>query len=263
MSSKKVAQAAVSIAGVAIGIALYNQIPGAAALPVDVVSPLLFEEAAGTPGAFIYLSNVSPTIFGAPATDFDYHVSPEPALAIEAVQSYASAVASAISDDVLTTFLNVTMAGTMTAEQAADLHWKCNELSGDMAASVDTCATFNAVDKRSVDVSKRSRWGWVRSAAHVANNGAVQILYGALGNAAYANFPSSPRSWCNNADGSNACISWSAVESWNHNYAQQMVSDALSVIDFNSWSAQANRILGSKKRGTADVCISNRADGCT
>lgn len=263
MSGKKVVQAAVSVAGVAIGIALYNQIPGAAALPVDSVSPSLFEEAPGTPGAFIYLSNVSPTIFGADATDFDYHVSPEPSLAIEAIQSYASAVASADPDDVLITFLNVTMAGTMTTDQAADLHWKCNELSGSMAASVDACAAFSAVDEHSVDVQKRSRWSWVRSAAHVANRGAVQILYGALGNAAYANFPSSPRSWCNNADGSNACISWSAVESWNHNYAQQMVSDALSAVDFNQWSAQAYRILGGRKRGAADVCISNRADGCT
>ncbi|KAH0284145.1 hypothetical protein M436DRAFT_40084 [Aureobasidium namibiae CBS 147.97] len=263
MSGKKVVQAAVSVAGVAIGIALYNKVPGATALPVDTVSPSLFEEVPGTPGAFIYLSNVSPTIFGEPATDFDYHVSPEPSLAIEAVQRYASAVASTDTDDILTTFLNVTMAGTMTADQAADLHWKCNELSGTMATSVDACAAFSTIGERSADLEKRSRWSWVRSAAHVANRGAVQILYGALGNAAYANFPSSPRSWCNNADGSNACISWSTVESWNHNYAQQMVSDAMSVVDFNQWSAQANRILGSRKRSAADVCISNRADGCT
>ncbi|KAI5210960.1 hypothetical protein E4T42_03923 [Aureobasidium subglaciale] len=263
MSGKKVAQAAASVAGVAIGIALYNQIPVAAALPVEGASPSLYETSSDTPGAFIYLSNVSPTIFGAPATDFDYHVSPEPALAIEAIQGYASAVSSGVTDDVLTAFLNVTMAGTMTADQAADLNWKCNELSGDMAASVDACAQYSTVQERSVDIEKRSRWSWVRSAAHVANRGAVQILYGALGNAAYANFPSSPRSWCNNADGSNACISWSRVESWNHNYAQQMVSDALGAVDFDNWSAQANRILGSKKRAAADVCISNRADGCT
>ncbi|KAK6008306.1 hypothetical protein QM012_000209 [Aureobasidium pullulans] len=263
MSGKKVVQAAASVAGVAIGIALYNQLPGARALPTAGVGPSLFQESSEVPGAFIYLSSVSPTIFGAPATDFDYHVSPEPAMAIEAIQSYVSAVSSAVTDDVLTTFLNVTMAGTMTAEQAVDLHWKCNELSGDMAASVDSCASFNTVDKRAVDIEERSRWNWMRSASHVANQGAVQILYGALGNAAYANFPSSPRSWCNNADGSNACISWSAVETFTHYFAQQMVSDALSVTDFNRWSVQAQRILGSRKRAAADVCISNRADGCT
>ncbi|CAD0084612.1 unnamed protein product [Aureobasidium vineae] len=207
MSGKKVVQAAASVAGVAIGIALYNQIPGATALPADTVPPCYSREAPGIPRAFIYLSNDLTTVFGAPATDFDYHVSPEPSLAIEAIQSYASAVASAATDDVLTAFLNVTMAGTMTAEQTTDVHWICNELSGDMAANVDSCAAFNAVNERSVDVEKRSRWSWVRSAAHVTKNGAVQILYGALGNAAYANFPSSPRSWSNNADGSNACIS--------------------------------------------------------
>jgi len=35
---KKVVQAAVSVAGVAVGIALYDQILGAAALPVEPVS---------------------------------------------------------------------------------------------------------------------------------------------------------------------------------------------------------------------------------
>lgn len=59
------------------------------------------------------------------------------------------------------------------------------------------------------------------------------------------------------------CISWSKVESFNHYYAQQMVSDALSAVDFNKNSAQANGILGSRKRSGANVCLSNRADGCT
>jgi len=39
-AGKKVVQAAVSVAGVAIGIALYNQISGAAALPAKPVSPV-------------------------------------------------------------------------------------------------------------------------------------------------------------------------------------------------------------------------------
>jgi len=37
-AGKKVVQAAVSISGVAVGIALYNQISSAAALPVEPVS---------------------------------------------------------------------------------------------------------------------------------------------------------------------------------------------------------------------------------
>ena len=80
-----------------------------------------------------------------------------------------------------------------------------------------------------------------------------------LGNAAYASLSSSPRSICDQG----ACFSWSKVEAFNGYLAQQMVQDAISAVDMNSNSAQGDGILGSRKRSGADVCLSNRADGCT
>lgn len=270
MSGKKAVQAVLSIAGVAVGIALSNKISGAAALPTNRSSPALFETTLDVPGAIIYLSNVTPTIFGAPTADFDFHVSPNPGMAIEAVHSFASAVSSGDDHEILTAFLNTTMAGSLTSQKAADLDWKCSELGGAMADNIAICSFESSVAKRSDDVVERSAalekrriWGWIRGNAHVPGHAAVQILYGAFGNVLYANFPGSPRSWCNNADGHNACVSWSNVESWTHSYAREMVADALNSVDFDHNSAQANRVLGSKKRHAADVCISNRAKGCT
>lgn len=214
----------------------------------------------------ILISGTNSTIFGQDATDYDYYLTGSSLAANEAVDKLASAVSTGTEHDILVAFLNSTMAGTMTAEQAGDDAWKCQELTQSMLYEISFCANPTDAEVQgtsSTGIEKRSRWRWLRSARHVASNAAVQILYGALGNAAYANFPSSPRSWCNSANGGNACISWSNVESWNHYYAQTMVSDALSAVDFNHNSAQANGILGSRKRHAADVCISNRADGCT
>ena len=58
------------------------------------------------------------------------------------------------------------------------------------------------------------------------------------------------------------------METFQHYYAQSFVADALTAVDFNSNSAQSDGVLVSKKReikkrSAADVCISNRADGCT
>ena len=218
-------------------------------------------------GQIISISAVNETIFGQDSTRFDYFLTGHSLAATESIKTLASAISGGTEHDIVLAFLNSTMAGTMTAAQAADDTWKCQELSDNMAYTVSVCPNPTSEGPTGEDptsvIEKRGRWSWIRSAKHVASNAAVQILYGALGNAAYANFPSSPRSWCNSANGGNACISWSNVESFQHYFAQSMVSDALSQVDFNHNSAQANGILGSRKRHAADVCISNRADGCT
>ena len=240
----------------------------AAPISTSVGSTELDTSDVNAAGQIISISAVNKTIFGQDSTRFDYFLTGHSLAATESVDTLASAISSGTEHDIVLAFLNSTMAGTMTDAQAADETWKCQELSDNMAYTVSICpdptseADAAAEDSTAL-IEKRGRWSWIRSAKHVASNAAVQILYGALGNAAYANFPSSPRSWCNAANGGNACISWSNVESFQHYFAQSMVSDALSQVDFNHNSAQANGILGSRKRHAADVCISNRADGCT
>jgi hypothetical protein len=242
---------------------------GALAAPVStsVQSTKLDTSDVNAAGQIISISAVNETIFGQDSTRFDYFLTGHSLAATESVATLASAINTGTEHDIVLAFLNSTMAGTMTAAQAADDTWKCQELSDNMAYTVSICPNPTSEESAGEDpaslIEKRGRWSWIRSAKHVASNAAVQILYGALGNAAYANFPSSPRSWCNSANGGNACISWSNVENFQHYFAQSMVSDALSQVDFNRNSAQANGILGSRKRHAADVCISNRADGCT
>lgn len=242
---------------------------GALAAPVSTsVEPTELDAGdVNTAGQVISISAVNETIFGQDSTRFDYFLTGHSLAATESIEVLASAISSGTEHDIVLAFLNSTMAGTMTTAQAADETWKCQELNDNMAYTVSICPNPTSEASTGEDptsmIEKRGRWSWIRSAKHVASNAAVQILYGALGNAAYANFPSSPRSWCNAANGGNACISWSNVENFQHYFAQSMVSDALSQVDFNSNSAQANGILGSRKRHAADVCISNRADGCT
>lgn len=216
----------------------------------------------------ISISAINATIFGQDSKRFDYLLTGHSLAACEALEKLAVVIGSGNEHGIVLAFLNATMAGTMTTAQAADGAWVCHELSNDMVYTVSFCPNPEPDDTTDDstplnEIEKRSRWRWLKSGRHVASNAAVQILYGALGNAVYANFPSSPRSWCNSANGGNACISWSNVEKWQHYYAQSMVSDALSAVDFDHSSAQANGILGSRKRHAADVCISNRADGCT
>ena len=208
----------------------------------------------------IFLSKVTDTIFGQDTDNYDYIVHSDSDRAIEASHQFSAAWASGNQHDILVTFHNATMQGFMTSEQASDKEWLCNELYSSMRSHVEEC---NGIEKRdttgTIDIEARSRWNWIRSGAHVASQFGFNVLAGVLGNAAYANLPTSPRSICDQG----ACISWSKVETFNGYFAQSMVQDAISAVDLNRYSAQANRILGSRKRSGADVCMSNRADGCT
>ena len=208
----------------------------------------------------IFLSAVTDTIFGQETDNYDYIVYSDSDRAIEASQQFSDAWASGKERDILVAFHNATMQGYLTAEQASDEEWLCNELYSSMHSYVDEC---NGIEKRDtnegIDIEARSRWNWIRSGAHVASQFGFNVLAGLLGNAAYANLPTSPRSICDQG----ACISWSKVETFSGYLAQAMVDDGLQAVDLNSYSAQANGILGSRKRSGADVCLSNRPDGCT
>ena len=207
----------------------------------------------------IFLSKVTDTIFGQDTDNYDYIAHSDSDRAIEASHQFAAAWASGNQHDILVTFHNATMQGYMTSEQAADKEWLCNELYGSMHSYVEECKWIEKRDTTWTDIEARSRWNWIRSGAHVASQFGFNVLAGVLGNAAYANLPTSPRSICDQG----ACISWSKVETFNGYFAQAMVDDAISAVDLSQYSAQANGILGSRKRSGADVCMSNRPDGCT
>lgn len=125
-----------------------------------------------------------------------------------------------------------------------------------------------STDSTVASVERRSRWRWLKSAKHTTSTIALNLLSNYLYDN-YRNLPSSPRSVCVNADGTNACISWSKAESFNSYYAHQFVDDGTSFARDSglSWySLQTNGALGSRsfaRRSGADVCLSNRADGCT
>jgi hypothetical protein len=208
----------------------------------------------------IFLSTVTDTIFGQDTDNYDYIVHSDSDRAIEASHQFADAWVSGNQHDILVAFRNATRQGYLTSEQASDKEWLCNELYSSMRSHVEECSGIEKRDTTgTIDIEARSRWNWIRSGSHVATQFGFNVLAGVLGNAAYANLPTSPRSICDQG----ACISWSKIETFNGYFAQAMVDDGLSAVDLNRYSAQANGILGSRKRSGADVCLSNRPKGCT
>ncbi|KAF7913289.1 hypothetical protein BELL_1710g00010 [Botrytis elliptica] len=151
MSRKQIIKSAVSVAGVAVGIALYQRVVvGASAFPT---ASLVLSEPAEF-GTYFYPSRVAATIFGAHATDFDYHLASDGTAATEAIVAYKTAHAAGDESQILISFLNVTGAGTLSSTQASDSNFLCNELSGDMASHVSL----------------------IKSGSHVASTAAVNIL---------------------------------------------------------------------------------------
>ena len=205
----------------------------------------------------VYLSHVTDTIFGENTENYDYIVHSDQDKATESAHQFANAWTNGDQHDILVAFHNATMQGHMTPEQAADNEWLCRELYTSMQSQVEECKGFQKRD--TVVIEARSRWPWSPSTAHHASKFAFNVLAGVLGNAIYANLPTSPRSVCSNG----GCLSWSKVETFPGNLAMQMVQDALSAQDLDVFSVEAAGILGSRKRSGADVCLSNRPDGCT
>ena len=264
------------------GLSLLSGLLRVAAMPIDISNSTdLYEAGPSGLGFNVWVSNVTTIIFGEDATDFDFHITGEAIGAIESIATFAAVFPTGDADATLVAFLNTTMSGTMMADQATDMSWLCGELSGDMASMSPACegvvlagSTLQpsaSVDKHTAKTdqslytkrSGRGRFGWIATAAHVSSKFAMEVLQRSLESKVYQSFDTNPRSWCTAVNGVTACISWSKAEVWNHNYAIQMMNDALTSVDFDHYSAQANGVLGTKKRSGADVCLSNRADGCT
>jgi len=227
-----------------------------AALPASPTTLTSIDAAAD--GTYIWISKVAPVIFGEDSTNYDYFLFSSAATAAkEAVNAYSQAVASGDEDQIITSFLNATMSGTLDGDKAQNTEWKCSELSSTMQAAVSSCQDLPTTDEQLLE--KRARYDWKKSTSHVSSGSAVDALAGALGrNPGYA-FPQSPRSYCIYAANVQACISWSSPQNgFTEGTAEGYISDAQSVVGFNTFSAQANGILNG-----ADVCISNRASGCT
>ncbi|KAF7952618.1 uncharacterized protein EAE97_002115 [Botrytis byssoidea] len=154
MSRKQIIKAAISIAGTAVGIALYQRIVvGASAFPT---ASLVLSEPAKF-DTYVYPSRVAATIFGADATNFDYHLAPTGTAAKEALAAHTTAYASGDESQIFIGFLNVTGAGTIISTQASSPNLLCNELSGDMASYVSLCGSHAIVHKALVStLDKRS-----------------------------------------------------------------------------------------------------------
>lgn len=266
-----------------IGISLYSI--GVSAASVGSTAPAnLYEDAPNAQGKFYWLSSVNDTIFGEDATGFDYHMSLEDPGSIESIETYAEAFTTGDQAALLLAFVNATASGTVTPEQGSNRTWLCNDLGSRMARQAQVCQgvivmdpirhpadTETEVDDDNVDleIEKRrpqSRWHWVLSGAHLASKAAMEVVQRTLQADLYADFNKSPRSYYEVLDNVKACLSWSRVApGFSHYYAQQLVTDALNVVDFNHKSAEAYNILntGSRKRALADVCLSNRPKHCT
>lgn len=138
------------------------------------------------------------------------------------------------------------MAGTMTAEQAANTTWKCAELSGNQAATIAVCdgidlsgTSLSARDIAEDHLDKRSLYTWLSSSKHVSSQVAVGILTNVLYDVGKTLLTTDPRSYCVSTDGTNACFSWSRAEAaFSGEYAAAFVSDALGAINFNAYIVQ-------------------------
>lgn len=117
---------------------------------------------------------------------------------------------------------------------------------------VDTAYVGNVVE-----ISKRARWTWVKSAKNLAKRSGYGVLQGYLGNLLYDKFPpEAPRSICR--DG--ACLSWhSPVNRFYNYYLTDLVNDGLSFTYDDAYSLSGDiDVFGQVVR----VCQSNRATSC-
>jgi hypothetical protein len=214
-------------------------------------------------GVTVRLSAVTTSIFGQDAEKFDYYLASPDDRAAGAMTTFQDAINIGDETSIAVAFLNVTVAGTMPTEHASDLDWICQTLGREAASQANVCRnTAPSAVQTKEGPKKRSTWNWVQSTNHVSSADAVTALYTILGTDSQQIFPDSPRSFCNTREGKTACISWSSPQYFAHEDGQTFIADAQSVVDFNRFSAQANGVLGQQPP-LADICISDRPNGCT
>jgi hypothetical protein len=233
----------------------------------ELSRPLYEHEPQGT-GVIVWFSNLNDTFFGESASDFDYYTGSNKEIAIESMQFLADNRRSGDHDMVLTAIVNATLLGHVTSEQGANKTWLCNELGQDMARHTTSCDNVHITpdpqdepdDTNSLE--ERSLFHWLRKSVHVSSIAAMDVLQSKLEDSAWDWMQNSPRAFCEAANSIRSCISWSKVEDFQHNYAAQFVTDALSDTDLNKYSVRAQDVLGKRKRSPVTVCISDRPKGC-
>ena len=123
-----------------------------------MISPTgLWEILPGAKGINVWFSNITDTIWGEDATDFDYYLNGRSGdmkhfdSAIESVEHFARVFPEGDPDTVLIAFHNYSMGGTLSAERAADKQWLCYELDCPMNKIAEACKDLDvpcAVEER-------------------------------------------------------------------------------------------------------------------
>jgi hypothetical protein len=130
-----------------LSLALYTASSIAASIPQNpMISPAgLWEILPDAKGINVWFSNITDTIWGEDATDFDYYLNGRSGdirhfdSAIESVEHFANVFPDGDSDTVLIAFHNYSMGGTLSAERAADKLWLCYELDCPMNKVAEAC----------------------------------------------------------------------------------------------------------------------------
>jgi hypothetical protein len=110
----------------------------------------LWEISPGAEGITVWFSNITDTIYGQDATDFDYYLVGHSGnmrafdAAIESVEHFAKVFPGGDADVVLIAFLNHSMLGMLSAEEAADKEWLCRELDCQMNEVAEACEGVEA-----------------------------------------------------------------------------------------------------------------------
>jgi hypothetical protein len=131
----------------ALSLGLLTTSSTAASIPQNsVISPTgIWEILPGAKGINVWFSNITDSIWGEDATDFDYYLNGRSSdmrhfdSAIESVEHFAKVFPEGDPDTVLIAFHNYSMSGTLSAERAADKRWLCYELDCPMNKIAEAC----------------------------------------------------------------------------------------------------------------------------
>jgi hypothetical protein len=116
----------------------------------QIASPAgLWEISPDAEGITVWFSNITDTIYGQDATNFDCELMGDGNMrdfdaAFESVEHFAKVFAEGDAGAVLVTFSNHSMIGTLRAEEAADKEWFCRELDCPMNKVAEACEGVEA-----------------------------------------------------------------------------------------------------------------------
>jgi hypothetical protein len=134
----------------ALSLALYTT---AAVIPQAHLASQagLWEISPGAEGITVWFSNITDTIYGQDATDFDCYLIGDSGnmrafdAAIESVEHFAKVFPGGDALSVLMAFSNYSMLGILSAEEAADKEQLCRELDCPMSEIAEACEGVEAL----------------------------------------------------------------------------------------------------------------------